>query len=150
MSHDYKRLSDKLLEYWQQILGKQNLPREEQIDLEEINEILNDCFLLHVQHDAKFIYKYDFLGENLIQAYGKGMNQDVIELLISTKSHPLVKKFDEVLKSTQPVYDSGEFLNSNRMTVKYRQILLPLANKQGEAEYILGGIRWKDEIGNKD
>lgn len=136
----YKRLEDRLVEYWNSLTDGDTLPHESEIDNTKIADIWDNCFLALITENRG--YKYEYLGENLIEAYGEDAASG-IEGLISTASHRTVEKFDEAMSRKEPVKDNGEFTNSNQMLIKYRQILLPFVNEEEKVTYILGGMKWK-------
>lgn len=137
---DYKRLEDILLNYWNSLNKDDSLPHENDIDPQKLEDIWDNCFLSLITKNRG--YRYEYLGEHLIEAYGSDVESGV-EKLISTNSHRTVEKFDEAMSRKEPVQDNGEFTNSNQMLIKYRQILLPFVNEDGKVTYILGGMRWK-------
>lgn len=142
MSKDYLRIEDILLSYWNELKEKEGgVPHESNINYKLIADAWDDCFLALITNNRG--YRYEYLGKNLIDAYGEDMAALGVEHIISPDSHETVRKFDDVMNHKNPVRDEGEFNNSNNFLIKYRQILLPFVNHDDEITYILGGMRWK-------
>jgi len=137
----YTRLTDILLRFWDEFKEGPNPPAEKNINSEYFGDMWANCFLAKVVDEGK--YKYSYLGDNLIEACGDDFEKDEVEYLISNKGHRLVEKFDEAVKTGKPVSDDGEFVNSAKLLIKYRQMILPIKNSQGKIGYIFGGMRWK-------
>ncbi len=143
MSKDYLRIEDILLSYWKDLAkeSKEDVPHEEQINYKQIANVWDDCFLALITPNRG--YRYEYLGKNLIEAYGEDMSELGVENIISPSAHETVIKFDDVISKRHTVIDENEFTNSNGCLIKYRQILLPFVNHSDDVTYILGGMRWK-------
>lgn len=135
------RIDDVLLNYWGQLTHETDaLPREAVIDPEAIESIWDDCFLVQITPDNH--YRYDYLGKNLIDAYGEDFTVEEADTLVTPTTHRAIEIFSKVVASKQPTWDSGEFVNSKHMLIKYRQYLLPFGEGE-KVTHILGGMRWK-------
>jgi len=66
-----------------------------------------------------------------------------IEKMHAPEAVHLAEKYEKVLATKLPVYDSGELHLENGKTVLYRQILLPLGENGITITAILGGISYK-------
>ncbi|PIR34639.1 MAG: hypothetical protein COV36_00360 [Alphaproteobacteria bacterium CG11_big_fil_rev_8_21_14_0_20_44_7] len=137
---DHQRITDRLREYWESLCQGNDMPSEDQIDSEEISDIWDSCYLV-VKENGK--YHYSFLGESIIEAYGDNLEgEEVVENEIYPESPGVINKFQEIEEAKEPLLFEGVFINKNNMDIKFRKILLPLG-KDGNVEYILGGMRWK-------
>ncbi len=143
-----RRITEKLLRYWLKTRGNKPYPKESDIDFEELSDIWDNCFLVQVfGKNSKPPYKYTYLGKDLIAAYGGDITSDeVSKTIVSPYTKRVQKKFEELLKSKKPVSDDAEYVDSKKLKIKYRQVLVPLGNEKGDIEYILGGMRWKPFI----
>ena len=90
-------------------------------------------------------YRYTYMGKNLLDAFGEDVTRDDAETLVSLPSSRVIAKFDQAVAMRKPLIDEAEFVNAKKMTIKYRQILLPLGNNREPMElfYLFGGMRWK-------
>lgn len=145
MSQEERRLTDQLYTYWKMVKGDRDLPREQDINLADLQDIWDHCFLLQVKKNSELIdYRYIYIGESIIEAYGDDLTgQSVYAKLVSPETAAVISKFDKVLESQVPVFDESEFVNLQGITIKYRQCLVPLGARSGVVDYIMGGMTWK-------
>lgn len=145
MSELHHRYHEQLRTYWDKLRGERQYPNENEIDPDEIKELWPSCFLISLDDVVRRLgYRYSYLGEDLIEAYGDDMkNPDVALRLLSTASIPLVHKFDDVVKNGNAVIDEDEFVNVKNLKVKYRACMLPLGFQGNHVSHILGCMRWK-------
>lgn len=136
----YARLTDILIAHWKSLKGDLPFPRETAIDIAEIAPVWDDCFLIEAPKDRR--YRYDYLGQHLIEAYGEDVCREEVDLLVSPYTQDMIEKFDTVVNSGAPLNDHGVFINARHIEVRYRQLLLPLGH-DGIVTHILGGMRWK-------
>lgn len=144
VEHD-NRYHEKLRKYWDKLRGDKPFPQESDIDPDELPDIWPSCFLISIDDVTRRVgYRYSYLGEDLIEAYGEDIaNPDIVMRLLSTASLPMVHKFDEVINQQRPVIDEAEFVNLKHMNIKYRTCILPLGLSSGQVTHILGCMRWK-------
>lgn len=138
---DYVRMTDVLTSYWESLPKTNNIPKEADIDDEQLKLIWNDCYLAHVIKGKP--YKYDFLGKNLIEAYGEEYARKEVESLVYPSIDKVSDRFSEVISTRKTLDTSGEFINNSNMLIKYRQLLMPFGNNDGTITHILGGMRWR-------
>lgn len=137
------RLGDALETYWRSLKGHREFPTEAEIDPSEIKNFWDNCFLINVtegDHDSG--YKYAYLGQGLIDAYGDDFTKEEVNVLVEPNRQRIIEKVEETVETRAPVYDEGEFTNAAGVNVRYRKVFLPLGDRE-LVEYVLGGIRWK-------
>lgn len=144
MSAKDRRITEQLMKYWTELKGSRRFPSETQVDPDKLKDIWARCFLI----DAKDFktggtYKYSYLGEELIQAFGDQLTEEEAAHLISTSNVEVVEKINQVLRSRAPLIIESEFTNTHNVRIRFREILLPLGSNDENAEFILGGMRWK-------
>lgn len=139
---DHRRINEQLMEYWKSLKGSGRFPPESDFDNGQIEEVWDHCFLVEVKPENKS-YKYTYLGPALIEAYGDNIEgREVFSKVMSPETGNAATKFDEVVKRQEPVTYEGEFMNSNKMQIRFRKILLPLG-EDGKVTYIVGGMKWR-------
>ncbi len=145
MSRVERRLTDQLFGYWDKVRGGRSFPSEQEIDLADIKDIWDHCFLIQLKKSGETVdYRYIYIGESIKEAYGDDLTgQSVYSKLVSAEAAAVVSKFHKVLDTLSPVFDESEFVNLQGNTIKYRQCLLPLGAREGVVDYILGGMSWK-------
>lgn len=150
MAGEERRINFRLQSYWDQLRGDRPYPSESEINPDDIGDIWPSCYLVHrFKRDGKYIYKYEYLGKELVEAYGDDMNgREVYEELVdAVHTQEVIHHFRQVVQSGHPVTLEGEFTNQAQMHIKYRQALMPIgdgnAQDPGTVAYILGGMRWR-------
>ncbi|MBY0407835.1 MAG: hypothetical protein K2Q01_09090, partial [Rickettsiales bacterium] len=106
------------------------MPAEQDVKPEDLDDLWDCCFLLHVKDLDKPDYIYTYLGDHITESL-TGMGQ----------VKELTKGYTQVIKHAKPVVEEGEFPHPEGV-VKYRQCLVPLG-EGGEVQAILGGVRFK-------
>lgn len=118
------------------------MPTEQDIDPEDIQDLWDNCFLIHTNDLAKPDYNYIYLGQAVMEAYRGGLSDSDPALLLSPNATKLASCYVQVITQRKPLIDEGEFYNLHHQLVKYRQCLLPLG-KDGKVDAIFGGMRYK-------
>ena len=139
------RINERLLSYWRGVKPAAGLPLESQVDPAVLSDIWDSCFLVQRNVGAGSPYEYLMLGKALVDAYGDDLTgKTICEALLYPHPKPLLKAFDEVAKTGEPLVEDNSFTNPAGMLIKYRSCLLPLAKREGGGvEYVLGGMKWK-------
>lgn len=138
-----RRLTARLLTYWQDMTRNGLMPREEDIDPEALGDLWPKCFLIQtfdIKHRRDMNFTY--LGQEIIDAYQDGMMNEGQNVLISPNASKLALSFRQVMESTAPVVAEGEFLALSGRVVRYRQCLLPLGEGD-DVQAIFGGMSFK-------
>ena len=142
----HRRVNEQLLEYWQELKGSLAFPMEVDVNPDKISDIWDGCFMVrHDPEDTVQPFRYMYLGQDLVEAYGDDFNdKEVCERLAYPSSAGLNAQFLRVVESQQPINVEAEFTNSKGMVIKYRSCLLPLAKDNRQVVgYIMGGMKWK-------
>ncbi|MBA4274181.1 MAG: hypothetical protein C0436_00865 [Alphaproteobacteria bacterium] len=138
-----RRLTERLLTYWQAMAKHGLMPREEDIDPEALGDLWPKCFLIQtfdIKHRRDMNFTY--LGQEIIDAYQDGMMNEGQNVLVSPNASKLALSFHQVMESTAPVVAEGEFLALSGRVVRYRQCLLPLGEGD-DVQAIFGGMSFK-------
>lgn len=139
----HQRINEQLEKYWNQVKGARPMPLETDINLSDLKEIWDYCFLVNVHSPDR--YAYSHLGNKLIEAYGDDITgKEIAETLLEQHPDSLFSQFNKVVESKKPGIDENEFKNSRGMLIKYRACILPLGTEgHAEVAYLLGGMKWK-------
>lgn len=139
-----RRLSLRLLRYWQEKRGLRVLPIENDIDPEELGQDWDYCFLLQSRDVANVEdYNFTYLGTKIMKAYFDKSIDEHNQFMVGPNAFRLSKYFAQVLETKEPVLDEGEFETVHGRRVLYRQVLLPLGNLDKGIEAIFGGMNYK-------
>lgn len=138
------RINERLLEYWEELKGDRAFPLESEVRPEDIKEIWDNCFLVAIVPEEEPRFKYSYLGQDIIEAYGaEGDSRAVCEELVYPAPAPLTKKFADIEANATVEKEDNEFTNAKGLTVKYRSVMMPLGLADGSVGFILGGMKWK-------
>lgn len=141
-----RRISLRLLGYWEKLRGRRAMPVEQDINPDDIQDLWEDCLLVHV-HDLdkdpdKNDYIYSYMGQSILEVHGDVLPAGGKGSLSALNSVQLLRGCNTVVQTGRPLLEEGEFRNYRNHLVKYRLCLLPLG--EGEAvQAIFGGMRFK-------
>lgn len=139
-----RRLSLRLVRYWNEKRGTRALPVENDIDPEELGADWDYCFLLQARDVANIQdYNFTYLGSKILSAYFDKSIDDHNQFMVGPNAYSLSTHFSNALASRAPVIDEGEFKTLHGHTVLYRQVLLPLGEEGKPVEAIFGGMNYK-------
>lgn len=139
-----RRLSLRLLRYWQEKCQLRAMPEENDIDPEELGNDWDFCFLLQAR-DVTNVQDYNFtyLGKKIMNAYFDKAIDEHNQFMVGPNAFRLSNHFNRVLETSLPVLDEGEFETLHGRRVLYRQVLLPLGTPHNSVEAIFGGMNYK-------
>ncbi|NBO18951.1 MAG: PAS domain-containing protein [Proteobacteria bacterium] len=129
-----RRITLRLLAYWERLRGERSMPLEADIDPDNLSDVWDYCFLLHVNDLQKTDHSYTYLGDALSTWLGNEEKAMNVKLLRAG--------YHKVVATGRPVLEEDEFEDASGQLVKFRQCLLPLG-ENGQVQAILGGVRFK-------
>lgn len=137
-----RRITLRLLAYWEKIRGDRELPAEVDIRSQDIEDLWDSCFLVRVADLDKPDYNYTYLGKDIVEAYRSGLSAGDPGAMVSPNARKLSAGYNRVIVTAKPLLEEGEFRNLHNDIVKYRQCLLPLG-EEGAVTAVFGGMRFK-------
>lgn len=139
-----RRLSVRLLRYWNALCDGRAMPVETDIDPDALGKDWDYCFLLQARDVANIQdYNFTYLGRKILKAYfDKGIDEHN-PFMVGPNAFRLSGHFSKVIETAAPVLDDGEFNNLQGRRVLYRQVLLPLGATSEQVEAIFGGMNYK-------
>lgn len=137
-----RRLTVRLLSYWEKLRRDRPMPGEQDLDPEHIKDLWGHCFLVHLKDVDKPGYHYTYLGPEIRSAYTGGLPDEEVGELISPNAAKLTECYKEIRQSRKPLIDEGEFRNARGDLVRYRQCLLPLGSG-AEVDAVFGAMRYR-------
>ncbi len=139
-----RRLSLRLMRYWNEKRGTRAMAIENDIDPEILGTDWDYCFLLQARDVANIQdYNFTYLGENIMKAYFDKALDAHNQFMVGPNAFRLSTHFSKVLETKAPVVDEGEFTTLQGRKVLYRQVLLPLGHVDGVVDAIFGGMNYK-------
>jgi hypothetical protein len=148
MSQTYKsrRITDILLNHWNDARGERMFPSKEQINELELQKdgVWGDIFIIDIfPLIASNGYRFSYMGQNIGHEFsnevpGKFVKNIVVGFLENTS-----EKYNMVAEQKRPVQQEEIFKSHDGMVIKYRQILLPLGpDDDSPVTSIIGGMRY--------
>ena len=137
-----RRITVRLIAYWEKMRGNSDMPSREDIVPGDINDLWDHCFIINIKDLRKSSYDYAYLGAAIAEAYRSGGIDTSDETMVSQNASKLASSFDRLIMNPRPLIEEGEFVGKDKGVVKYRQCLLPLG-RNGKVEAIFGGMRFK-------
>lgn len=137
-----RRITLRLMAYWEKMRKLNSMPTEADIDPDDLQDLWDYCFLIHVKDLDKPDYNYTYLGKAIQEAYQGALAGDEGADIASPNADKLAHSYNKVIETRSPLLEEGEFLNMHNDVVKYRQCLLPLGEGD-KVDAIFGGMRFK-------
>jgi len=131
-----RRIPLRLLAYWEKLRQGRPMPAEGDIVSDDIRDLWDNCFLIHVKKSKSLRYSYNYLGREIMRAYGHP-EEDL--KTIAAPHAGMIDAYMTVVRTRKPLIESGEFTNRHNQTVRYRQCLLPLGEGE-EVQAIFGAL----------
>lgn len=126
-----RRVSIRLLAYWEKLRRSRNMPSKEDINAEDLHDLWDSCFLVYINYPEPGDYHYAHLGKNVKHAYRSDSSQQHLN-----------DSCGQVVSARKPLIHDGEFKNALGELVRYRQCVLPLGTGN-EVEAVFGAMRFK-------
>jgi hypothetical protein len=137
-----RRLTLRLVTYWEHVRGARLMPHENDIDPDAISDLWPHCFLVQMRDVVKTDYNYTYLGPAIFEAYNGDLIHDHDCPLVSPNASKLELHYAEVVATARPVLEENEFVNLSGQRVLFRQCMLPLGTGD-RVESIFGGMRFR-------
>lgn len=142
-----KRLVKRLTDYWSRIKGDAHLPLIMKFNHHALEDVWPFCFQLSVQADDTHqtaTYKYDYVGEEIVNAYGRDMTGERVNSSIhGIPGGSIINKIDEMVTLRDVIIEQGKFINDKDKVVKYRTCLLPFSSGHDEVTHVIAGLSWR-------
>lgn len=143
-----RRITLRLIAYWEKARKQKPMPSEADIDPDDLQDLWDYCFLIHVKDLSKPDYNYTYLGSAIQKAYQGDLVGDQGSGIASPNAEKLAHSYQKVISTRTPLMEEGEFVNMHNDVVKFRQCLLPLG-EAGNVDAIFGGMRFKVFISDR-
>jgi hypothetical protein len=139
-----RRLSLRLLRYWDEKRGARAMPIESDIDPDVLGDDWEYCFLLQARDVATIAdYNFTYLGDKILRAYFDTSIDAHNPHMIGPNAFRLSRYFNRVIETQAPVMDEGAFETLQGRQILYRQVLLPLGAVDKDIDAIFGGMNYK-------
>lgn len=140
-----RRLTDVLLERWEEVRGNKRFPSLGDIDESILRRegVWDDSFIIEVfPLVIKSGYRIKYIGKNLGEKFELNNSGKFVKNLVLSFLETSSEKYEKVLHKQKPVIEEAEIKGRDGFDgIKYRQILLPLGDGE-KITHILGGMRF--------
>lgn len=138
-----RRVTFRLLSYWNRMRGEREFPSLADIDITVIPELWHHTFTIEVHADLSHC-KFQNFGPELSHIFGTSYaGEPVMDALAGDfKLESTIGYFPEVLRRREPVADSSQFYLEGD-EVKYRSLIVPLSSNGRDIDYLLGTTNYK-------
>jgi hypothetical protein len=138
-----RRVTDRLLLYWDELRGERPFPMENEIDPAKIEDLWQHCFLQQVRDFEKGERcQYSFLGKSILNAYEMHILEPGAVGTVPPTPEAVLSKFKNVAKLGKPLIEEGSGLSFNKH-IRFRQVFLPVGSTGERPTFIFGAMRYK-------
>lgn len=142
-----RRLTHRLVDYWQQIKGDRPFPMVNDIDPDEIADMWEYCYLIQISKSTDFsrehAYSLTFLGRALQSFRQQGDSAHEAAFLMTLPPDKLDTIYTEMLMTRLPIVENVDDFYTPIGVIKYRQAICPIGTEDGQIRGIFGGMRFK-------
>lgn len=138
LGHITKPALIRFAEAWMAARGDADMPARSDFDPIAIPELLDRVWMCAYEKDEKrFVYR--LAGEAINSVYGRSLRGVNLEDIIPEASYPIVwERYFSAIEEPAAVHTTGRiYLYSDRFE-KGQRLILPLADENGEAAYVIG------------
>jgi hypothetical protein len=133
-----RRLVLRLLSYWRDVCGDNDMPLPKDIDGSAIPDMWDYSFIINIDGDEGA--SFESVGDWHVEFHGKPVvGVSVGDVGDNTILGHSTSYLDEVVKRQIPVTYGGEFIDADGNEILYRSILLPLSSDGVNVDAVLGG-----------
>jgi hypothetical protein len=123
-----RRVTNQVCNYWKLKKQDERYPKEIDIDMEEIIELLPYCVIVDIIETKDNIeYKLTYIGEKVKNFYHEKIFTDSLIPFISPIIDTFKERLENLLETQEPIIEKSETIDINQDTVKFRQCFLPLS-----------------------
>lgn len=140
-SPEERRITLRLLSYWEKKRSGTPMPTEASIDPADIADLWEYCFMAHTKDIGKAGYNFTYLGKAIEEVYREGLESALEQGPVFPELETLAACYRQVIDRKQPLVTEGEITNPHGDTFKYRQVLLPLGDGT-QVKAVFGGMRF--------
>lgn len=143
----FKRLTDVLFKHWNHVRGNRLFPSRKDIDEFFLQKegVWDDVFIIEVYPLVQSNgYRPLYTGKNVGKNATKDGSGKFIKNMVTGFMELSIDKYNMVAEQKRPLQEEEVYTSPETgVTIKYRQILLPLGpDDDGEIDAIIGGMRY--------
>lgn len=144
-----RRLSVRLLDYWNELRGDKRYPSPDDIHFETVPELAEFGFTMSVGRggDApKIHYLGSALKDHINMFRGGQVGGETDNKPLSLALNDAIRRYAEVTEREGPVAFESDSFDVPGTKFAYRAIILPFSRDDFQIDFILGAIRYKEKL----
>jgi len=143
----FKRITDILFRHWNQVRGDRLFPARREIDEFFLQKegVWDDVFIIEVYPLVQSNgYRFLYTGNNIGKEPVKDESGKYVQNIVTGFMDLSIDKYNMVAEQKRPLQEEEEYTSTETgVTIKYRQILLPLGpDDDSPIDAIIGGMRY--------
>jgi hypothetical protein len=136
-----RRLNMRLMALWWDRRAERRFPKIADFDPDDLSDIWHHCFTL-APREPRERSTFRYVGDAIAAQSGVADSEITLDQVAANSLlGQATRNVDEVLSQQVPVIRSGEFVNDDGATVRFRSILLPLSGDRDSIECVIGAAR---------
>lgn len=144
-----RRLSVRLLDYWNELRGDRKYPSPDNIHFEEVPELADFGFTMSIGAGGSSP-KIHYLGTELkghINMFRSGeVGPESRNKALSLALNDAIRRYAEVAEREGPVAFESDSFDVPGTIFAYRAIMLPFSKDNEQIDFVLGAIRYKEKL----
>ena len=121
-------------QFWCDAKGNDDIPRQDNIDLERAPQDLRDGFSIVVVENLSYRLRFTTTGDRAKQAFGRDIRQISFDDFPNGKA--VTARMNICVRSRRPYYSQGP-MNRGTSFLDFMALVMPLANPKNEVSQLL-------------
>jgi hypothetical protein len=139
--YNEKRLTFRLLSYWNRIRGERPLPLLREINIQEIQELWYFTFTIDVRDNAHHMFQY--FGSELRLIFNEDPSgSSVADALNDVLLNNTIGSYVQCLEKKEPTMEAASFFCDGK-EFRYRTLCVPLSEDGETVDYVVGTTNYK-------
>lgn len=147
MNTQDRRLSTRLVHYWERLRTGQEIPLIQKLNISAISDLWISCLQLRLErsHNGFNSYIYEYIGKNITALYGEDLTlRFAHSKMPGLPGTELLKTVDHAVRDIAPALEEGQFRSTRGALVKYRACALPFSDAKRAVSHVVVGLSWKE------
>ena len=139
-----QRLTTRLLDYWGRLKKDDVVPDFKKNNPAMVEDLWSQCFVVSIIPQQSLMYKYEYVGDRVKEAYGRDPSGQTVDLKIKQFPNSVVAgALGTVMESKAPQHSEGQAATTTGKMIKYRAILLPFGNEATGLTHVVVGLSYR-------
>lgn len=141
-------LLEAVLGYWQSLRGAREMPRRQDIDPVALpRPSLPHLFLMRVDCHC---LRYSLVGTAIELQFGMSIAGQVLhDVLFGSEEDSIFSQYQETVETHRPTYCQHDFIDTRRLPLQFRRLLLPLSADGATVTDLFGVCVFRPQSGGR-